>query len=176
MKFNEYINLMEDGEGGGSEPIIDTGNEPEATPPSNTTSNMAGWTPPIGFISRLKMPQIAPGLYPDFLADLNNNNINHKKCSYQACQLMPTQNEFNDDKVNAIRLSKNDGSYKEPILVAGNDTDIHIVDGHHRWKAHDAEEEIETHHVDLPFDDLYKFLQNKYYVLNRDKKQKKKET
>jgi len=86
-----------------------------------------------------------------------------KKCS----DLTAMQNEFNDEKVNAIYQDIVSGKYEpEPILVS---SDNKIVDGHHRWKAvSKANKHIDVEQVSLSFDDFFKFLDNKTYVVKRD--------
>ena len=138
--------------------------------PGNLSVNFAGWTPPIGLISRLQMPQIPKEMYGEFLNDLKLNKIKHRKCKFKACDLVPTQGELNTDKVEKIKASMQDGSYKgDPILVAGDQ--LHIADGHHRWAAYGEMDEVPSHYIDLSFEDLYKFLDNKPYVLKRSIRQ-----
>ena len=73
-------------------------------------------------------------------------------------------------EVEKIKASMQDGSYKgDPILVAGDQ--LHIADGHHRWAAYGEMDEVPSHYIDLSFEDLYKFLDNKPYVLKRSIKQ-----
>ena len=78
--------------------------------------------------------------------------------------------EYTKDKINNIKASIKDKTYiHSPLLVAGGEN--HIVDGHHRWAAFDKDDYIPIDHVNLSFEDLYDFLQNKPYVLQRDIKQ-----
>lgn len=182
MKFTEFLTLKEDGEGGDSSgaTAVTTSSEGDITnniqstedaiPLGNTTANMAGYPAILGYYSRIKMPQIPQEMYGEFINDLKLNNIKHKTCNYKACELVPTQAEFNPAKVASIKASIADKSYiHSPLLVAGDQR--HIVDGHHRWAAFDDNDHIPVNHVDLSFEDLYDFLQNKPYVLNRDVKQ-----
>lgn len=193
MKFSEFLTLKED-EGGGGEgttPAVDNGSggtgnegaegegeEDDATPGTseieqhagNTTDNIAGWSAPMGLYTRITMPQITREMYSEFINDLNLHNIKHKKCTVKACKLTPTQNEFNQDKIKNIQSSIKDGTYKhEALLVAGKD--YSIADGHHRWAAFKPNDDIQIHKVDLSFNDLYNFLDNKPYVVKRGIKQ-----
>lgn len=194
MKFSEYLTLKEDGEGGGdasggdvsvpvTADVVDTA-QPDLVPdnvagkeeienhiqPGNTTANMAGYPGILGYYSRINMPQITKSLYNEFINDLKLNNISYKRLNVKAGELNPTQGEFNQDKINNIKASIKDKTYiHSPLLVAGGEN--HIVDGHHRWAAFDKDDYIPIDHVDLSFEDLYDFLQNKPYVLQRDIKQ-----
>lgn len=193
MKFSEFLTLKEE-EGGGGEatPAVDNGDtgdagetgesgessEDDATPGTaeiaqyagNSTANIAGWSAPFGLYTRITMPQITREMYSEFINDLNLHNIKHKKCNVKACKLTPTQNEFNQDKIKNIQASIKDGTYKhEALLVAGKD--YSIADGHHRWAAFKPNDDIQIHKVDLSFNDLYNFLDNKPYVVKRGIKQ-----
>lgn len=168
MSFLEYIKLQEDGEvAGGGEGLsgdISVDNT-DIVPLGNSVINIANRDYVMGYYSRINMPQITKNLYNEFLSDLSIKNINHTKLSIKKDSLQPTQHEFNNDKINSIRTDMRDGKYTHTPLLVSNDNCI--VDGHHRWAAHDDTSEIEVHQVDLSFEDLYDFLQNKAYVLNR---------
>lgn len=158
MKFKEFLKLNED-EGGGDFAGDDV------TPPASNTSNMDHVSYPVGFFARNKMPQIDATLFSHFTADLKNRGIGYKKSKLKSGNLTPSQSEFNDDKVGAIKKSRTDGTYKtQPILVSN---DSIIIDGHHRWKAFDTDEYIDATVIDLPFTDAFDFLQNKPYAINR---------
>lgn len=163
MKYKDYIQLNED-EGGGD----------AFAPAGNSTDNAetdasTGAATISTLYTRLNMPQIPKEMKSQFHADLKLNGYGEIKKTKKKCKdLTPTQSEFNGDKVKAICASINDGSYKEEPILVSNDNKI--VDGHHRWKANvDANKsEISTEIVDMTFDDLFKFLDNKTYVVKRD--------
>lgn len=162
MKYHEYKKLNED-EGG-----FDT-----ISQQPNSTSNVETDTPTGGVVTslytRLNMPQIPKEMKSQFHADLKLNGFGEIKKIKKKCKdLTPTQSEFNAEKVKAICTSISDGSYKEEPILVSNDNKI--VDGHHRWKANveSNTKEISTEVVDMTFDDLFKFLDNKTYVVKRD--------
>lgn len=159
MKYQDYLKLNED------EGVV-SGDIGSVQTPTNTTDNVT--TNPMPFLyTRFVMPQIPKemkGMMKDDLK-LNGHTVKNKK---RKCDdLTPTQSEFNDSKVNSIINDINTGKYvSEPILVSSDDK---IVDGHHRWKAlSKTNKEIETEIVSMPFDDLFKFFDNKPYVIKRD--------
>ena len=172
MSFLEYIKLQEEGEGGGESSGVDTSpvdnstvDNSEVIPQGNSVINIANRDYVMGYYSRINMPQITKNLYNEFISDLSIKNINHTKLSIKKSELQPTQHEFNNDKVNSIRADMNNGKYTHTPLLVSNDNCI--VDGHHRWAAHNDSSDIGVHQVDLSFEALYDFLQNKPYVLNR---------
>lgn len=179
MKYQDYLKLNED-EGVGGEVTVSTGGdfdgdvdfgnevpkeEPE-TPSTNITDNMAGYAMPILY-TRLNMPQIPKEMKVLMRDDLKLNGHNTTKKKKKCSELVPMQSEFNDAKVNAIHQDIVKGKYEpEPILVSA---DNKIVDGHHRWKAvSKANEQIDVEQVSLTFDELFKFFENKPYVVKRD--------
>lgn len=159
--FKDYINkINEEGEGGG-----DIGGSVEIDQGANSTANIDKTEAPIGFYSRLSMPQIYSYLYPHFVADLSINNIPHDKKILKKKDLVPSQKEFKQDKVDSIRKSIEDGTYKAfPLLVS---SDMVIVDGHHRWHALNENDKCEVNMVGLNFEKLYEFLKNKPYAINK---------
>ena len=158
MKFSEFLALNEDGEGGGEGSI-------EVSSPVNTTANIEGYSLPIG-MSLIKMPQIDKNSFGEFTSDLDLNGFSCTAGSMKCGDLTPSQNEFDPDKVKSIKSSIVDGTYNaEPILVSGDD---YIVDGHHRWKAFDQNADIDVNKVDMKFEELFDFLDNKPYVIRRD--------
>lgn len=160
-EFASLINKINEDEGGGSE-SSSVEDQPQR---GSSTANIAGWTPPIGFISRLQMPQIYSYLYPQFVADLSIHDITHDKKKAKKKDLTPSQKEFKQEKVDSIRKSIEDGTYKSyPLLVSSDNV---IVDGHHRWHALNENDECDINHVGLTFDKLYEFLKNKPYAINK---------
>lgn len=194
MKFKDYLLMLnEDGEGGGEgggegasdAASIDPGsfnnnnadtttfnnfNQPVASDDiklGNSIANVDMPVYPIGYFSRIQMPQLTDkGMYSLFLSDLSLNKIKHTSKLIKKKNLTPTQSEFNDEKVQSIKESINNGSYKaQPILVS---EDNYIIDGHHRWKAHEDDHDIKVNQVGVSFKKLYNFLQNKPYVINKN--------
>ena len=175
--FKEFLNKLNEDEGGGADAADLSGdvsysqdeiavNDDDETS-TNTSNNIAGWTPPIGWFSRVQMPQIYSYLYPQFVADLSIQNINHDTKKSKKKDLTPSQGEFKQEKVDNIKQSMADGSYKSfPLLVSSDNI---IVDGHHRWHALEDNDYHDINQVDLTLDELYNFLQNKPYVFNRTK-------
>jgi hypothetical protein len=153
--------LLED-DGGAAVPA--GGGDGGDTGTGNTTANMDGFSLPIG-MKRIDMPQIHANCHEEFKNDLKINNIDYQRHDMFCSDLSPTQSEFNMDKVQSFKDAMSKRNYiDEPILVSN---DNFIVDGHHRWKAKDQDDIIPVNKVDLNFNDLYDFLQNKPYVFRR---------
>lgn len=150
MKFSEFL-LLED--------------EAIASAEGSSTTNVDVTDNPLGVYSRTQMPQITKPLYQEFLADLSIHNIGIDSVNKRCKELTPTQTEFNDEKVKSIQSAIADGTYQhEPLLVSSDNC---IVDGHHRWKAFNPSDTILSNVVDLKFNELYEFLQNKPYIFNK---------
>lgn len=172
INFKEFAGikpLIKEDEGGGGEDLGAANTDPVVTQDNqqqgSSTTNIDVWTPPIGFISRLQMPQIYSYLYPQFVADLSINNISHDKKTVKKKDLIPSQKEFKQEKVDSIRKSIEDGTYKHyPLLVSSDNV---IVDGHHRWHALNENDSCDINHVGMTFDNLYEFLKNKPYAINK---------
>ena len=103
--FKEFLNKLNEDEGGAdssgdvsySQDEIAVNDDDETS--TNTSNNIAGWTPPIGWFSRVQMPQIYSYLYPQFVADLSIKNINHDTKKSKKKDLTPSQGEFKQEKV-----------------------------------------------------------------------------
>lgn len=107
---------------------------------------------------RCDMPQISN--HSKMVSDLKEAGISSKKETVSASSLKPTQKDFNQEKVDSIRKEK---SYNNKALIVTNDNKI--LDGHHRWKAaYEDESDIPVFRIDLSFDELYDFVENKDYV------------
>lgn len=107
---------------------------------------------------RSDMPQISN--HSKMVSDLKEAGIASKKETVAASSLKPTQKDFNKDKVDSI---KKDKAYNSKALIVTKDDKI--LDGHHRWKAaHEDDADIPVFRIDLDFDDLYDFVENKDYV------------
>lgn len=114
-------------------------------------------------ITRHKMPQIETN---QFLADVENNpDINYTKDVVDTDKLLPTQSQFNDDKIKAIIMSLRSGNEPKPIITTN---DNYIVDGHHRWAAHNSiGTPVPVIRVSTDISSLLGFLKNKDYVQNK---------
>ncbi len=113
---------------------------------------------------RINQPQINDT--NSFLSDLKLNGINFTHQRVDTNTLIPTQCEFNDDKVCSIvdNVMQNDAEIS-PIIISSDD---YVIDGHHRWLAADAMgDRIDTIKVHLPLETLHWFLKNKPYVENK---------
>lgn len=103
------------------------------------------------------MPQL-----PDFNAfasDLKACDVSLTACKMKPSMLTPTQQNFNQGKVDKLKASDKKG---HPIIISKDD---YVVDGHHRWlAAHQQSEDIACQRVDLNVDDLLDFLKDKPYV------------
>lgn len=88
-------------------------------------------------IKRGDMPQIASKDYTDYVSHLKKNGITLTSGDMNPDDLKPIQKEFSRGKVEnsidyLIKALKNDEQIK-PIIVS---KDNYVVDGHHRWIAH----------------------------------------
>jgi len=114
-------------------------------------------------IKRVNMPQIETN---QFLADVEKHpDINYTKDVVDTDQLLPTQSQFNDGKVKAIVMALRSGAEQKPIIVT---EDNYIVDGHHRWAAHDnIGAKIPVLKVGTDINSLLEFLKDKPYVVRK---------
>lgn len=114
-------------------------------------------------IKRVNMPQIETN---QFLADVENNpDISYTKNVVDTDQLLPTQSQFNDGKVKAIIMSLRSGTEPKPIIVT---EDNYIVDGHHRWAAHNnIGTGVPVIKIGTDINSLLEFLKDKPYVNNK---------
>jgi len=106
------------------------------------------------------MPQL--GKFEAFQADLKKNNIGTAKESIEPKKLIPTQKNFNQEKVDRL---KDDGWDSKPIIVS---KDNYVVDGHHRWlAAHQKGQKIKCLVIGRNCEDLLDFLDGKKYVIKK---------
>lgn len=109
--------------------------------------------------NRHELPQLKTD---DFLNDLTKNNINYQIVSVNPKDLIPTQNEYNSDKLKSLVLSLRSGAENKPIMVS---KDNYILDGHHRWAAcsHiNCEQPI--YYIDKGIHDIMDFVKDKEYA------------
>ncbi len=106
---------------------------------------------------RHRMPQITD--HESFMGDLRSNGHKFEEVSKNPLDLIPTQGEFNEDKVKALMKS---GTTKPAVIS----NDGYIVDGHHRWLANCENDvkECVCFEVDMSIDDVLEFLKGKPYV------------
>jgi len=114
-------------------------------------------------IKRISMPQIETN---QFLSDIENNpDINYTNDVVDTDQLLPTQSQFNDNKVKSIIMSLRSGTASKPIIISN---DNYIIDGHHRWAAHNnIGSPVHVIKIDKNVDSLLEYLKNKPYVGNK---------
>ena len=80
-------------------------------------------------IPRNEMPQIANGNRSAFVSFLKKRGITSERAKVPAKSLLPTQKDFNRDKVDSSKAFKG-GS--RSILIS---SDNRVLDGHHQWLA-----------------------------------------
>lgn len=114
-------------------------------------------------IKRISMPQIETN---QFLSDIENNpDINYTNDVVDTDQLLPTQSQFNDNKVKSIIMSLRSGTASKPLIISN---DNYIIDGHHRWAAHNnIGSQVHVIKIDKNVDSLLEYLKNKPYVRNK---------
>lgn len=112
---------------------------------------------------RINMPQIKTN---DFLADLNKHpDFNYAHGAVDTKSLSPTQSQFNANKIKNIVLGLRSGNEPKPIIISN---DGYIVDGHHRWAAHDnIGTPVPVIRVNAGINDILDFLQDKPYVMTK---------
>lgn len=112
------------------------------------------------------MPQIKD--HDAFVADLQASGHGLTQGSAKAKDLTPTQSNFNEDKVNRMVGAYKSGEMAnlKPIVISN---DGYVIDGHHRWLAccQLDDKSIDTCQIDMPAEDLLKFLKDKPYVEKR---------
>lgn len=112
---------------------------------------------------RINMPQVHTN---EFLKDIENHpDMNYTKDVVDTDLLLPTQSQFNNNKVSAIILGLRSGSEPKSIIVS---KDNYIVDGHHRWAAHNnIGTPVPVIRVNHDIESLLNFLKDKPYVQNK---------
>lgn len=139
----------------------------------NFTSGMATTVKPMGGLqSRNQLPNIDD--FKEFYQDITSDGGNLAHMTVPSSSLSPTQNEFNDEKVDSIkkRISGKKTGEVTPILISN---DNFIIDGHHRWKAfNDLDLSIPVTVVGKTYDEVIKFLKDKPYVKKKEIHENKK--
>lgn len=113
------------------------------------------------------MPQLTN--FDEFAADLSANDISLTVETCNPSDLVPTQKNFNQEKVDKIKegLSYTRSTPSvivgfKPIIVS---QDGYVIDGHHRWlAAHQLKKHIECKVVGMTAETLFDFLKGKDYV------------
>lgn len=120
--------------------------------------------PARGDSKRIDLPQISDSAA--LMSDLNDRGIRYETQRVDPASLIPTQSEFNEDRV--LSIMKNPTS--TPIVISRDDF---IVDGHHRWLAsyNAGSPRIEAIVINLNIDGCMKFLEGKPYVQNKSIKE-----
>jgi hypothetical protein len=103
----------------------------------------------LGF-KRKEMPQIEGKNIPKFLDYLKSNGVKFIETSVESKSLKPTQNQFNQDKIQGM-IDTIDQKKQNPIMVS---KDGYVLDGHHRWLAHyNLGRKMPIIRIDLKVDD-----------------------
>jgi hypothetical protein len=85
----------------------------------------------LGF-KRKEMPQVEGKNISKFLEFLKSEGVKFKETAIDSKKLRPTQNQFNQDKIQSM-IDSIDSKKQHPIMVS---KDGYVIDGHHRWLAH----------------------------------------
>lgn len=83
-------------------------------------------------IDRIDMPQIKSNDVPTALEKLEKAGISVSHKRIECSVLKPTQENYNNEKVDNIKNSLEAVDEVDPIVCSN---DNRIVDGHHRWVA-----------------------------------------
>ncbi len=114
-------------------------------------------------VERINMPQVNIN---DLKKDLVDDNIPHEYINHPTAMLIPTQGEFNRDKIDSIVNDIENQTIKPSHILASNDN--FIVDGHHRWAAyHNTIGKVPTLKIHLNIEDLLNYLQGKDYIMKK---------
>lgn len=107
---------------------------------------------------RKDMPQISD--FESFIKDITESGYMMIAKDVDPKQLIPTQKNFNDEKVQSIF---DNNSYNNKAIITTNDGCI--LDGHHRWKACCMSDDLQkVLEINMGFDELYNYVQDKDYV------------
>lgn len=128
---------------------------------TNTTQGMASPDLVIGGMKRDQLPNIVD--HNAFIKDITESGVKLYTDVCAPCTLKPSQNEFNKDKVEKFKQSND---FTKAILISNDNI---IVDGHHRWKAaQESNNRISVNKIDLTFESIYSFLNNKPYIKQKE--------
>lgn len=116
--------------------------------------------PAVGEHERIDLPQIQD--CEAMMTDLSDRGIRVTRERVDINSLVPTQSEFNEEKV--LKIMENPTT--APIVVSRDDF---IVDGHHRWLAsyNAGSKMIEAIVINLNIRGCLDFLEGKPYVANK---------
>lgn len=113
-------------------------------------------------VERINMPQINDN---KLQKDLKSDKIDHEYIEHPTAMLVPTQGEFNPEKISKIVDAIYQNKVKTPIVVS---SDNFIVDGHHRWAAfHNVSGKVPALKIHLNIEDLLNYLQDKDYIMKK---------
>ena len=108
-------------------------------------------------VERKKMPQVKADKYPELFQYLKTKGGDLKKGSIDAKKLLPTQKDFDAEKVKGMMANGIDHDQK-PLLVSD---DNYIIDGHHRWLAAvNLDEDIPIVKIGFPVKELLDLVRN----------------
>lgn len=114
------------------------------------------WFKRLG-LSRKEMPQIAYEDYWSFFKYLRQHNITIRKDSFNALDIIPTQNEINLDKIIKLTKEKSIQQLKDRRFIITKNAEL--LDGHHRVAAinmmsKNDEEIVDVYVVDCCIEEL----------------------
>lgn len=119
-------------------------------------------------IKRKDMPQIEGKNIPKFLNFLKQNNIKFTEKLVESKKLKPTQNQFNQQKIQ-VMIDAIDTKKQNPIMVS---KDGFVIDGHHRWLAHhNLSRKISVYEIDLKIEDALDVMSNFPLSISRELKE-----
>lgn len=104
-------------------------------------------------IQRFKMPQIKEPDLESFVSWLEKKNIFVKRTTIKVSDLLPTQDNYNPDKVESMKSLSLD-KLRANVIVS---SDNYILDGHHRYQTLmtiDKNETMIVTKVNLSIDEL----------------------
>lgn len=105
---------------------------------------------------RYAMPQIAMEDIESFISwgKENQKFSSAKKSTVKTIKLVPTQSEFNDNKVEGMAES---GNYKNKRILISSDN--RVLDGHHTWlAAHKVDGEVKVIQFDKTVEEMMEIM------------------
>ncbi|MEM9235200.1 MAG: DUF935 family protein [Verrucomicrobiota bacterium] len=102
-------------------------------------------------IPRSEMPQIAAGNKSAMVQFFRKRGADFSPSTPPANELLPTQADYNREKVDSIREAIRNGDLRGGAILISSDG--YVLDGHHRWFAileESPDEGVESLRLDLP--------------------------
>ena len=120
-------------------------------------------------IKRKNMPQIADeSLLNEFKKICKSNRYTIKPVKLKnlhQLNIYTSQKEVNESKAIIMRIKK---QYKIPVIMLKKGSEYMIVDGHHRWLAHNIQEQpLDILEIEIPSSQT---LENAFYTLDNNMK------